>query len=75
MGTCTDVESLLRLAHSLDHLEDYAESEDLYRQVSKPNPPAISNEPPRDGIWLIQKGSATMRRGSFPPPMHASSKP
>jgi|SoiMethySBSTD1v2_1073268.scaffolds.fasta_scaffold574890_2 tetratricopeptide (TPR) repeat protein len=33
MGTCTDVESLLRLAHSLDHLEDYAESEDLYRQV------------------------------------------
>jgi len=41
MGTCTDVESLLRLAHSLDHHEDYAESEDLYRQVSKPNPPAI----------------------------------
>ena len=33
MGTCTDVESLLRLAHSLDQLEDYAESEDLYRQV------------------------------------------
>lgn len=33
METGTDVESLLRLALSLDHLEHYAESENLYRQV------------------------------------------